>query len=155
MRGKADSLMTLSRKMGITPAHAGKSQSRFFRFRSLRDHPRTCGEKYSCSFLIALSRGSPPHMRGKAFLMPSAKIFIRITPAHAGKSLFPSPFGIQSEDHPRTCGEKSIHFDEIERELGSPPHMRGKACFETSCKGPKRVTPAHAGKRRESIMLFC
>ena len=53
-------------------------------------------------------KGSPPHMRGKGHLLPTANVQPGITPAHAGKrsqTLSSSKF---YEDHPRTCGEK--HF---------------------------------------------
>ena len=55
---------------GITPAHAGKRPAPPAWLPLRRDHPRTCGEK--CSFGHCLASSS------------------RITPAHAGKSLFAS-----------------------------------------------------------------
>ena len=72
--------------MGITPAHAGKSDSHTEQLTSAKDHPRTCGEKSQPRFQSKSLKGSPPHMRGKV----DDKIILqkedRITPAHAGKS---------------------------------------------------------------------
>ena len=65
-------------------------------------------------------------MRGKGHCTMVDGEKKRITPAHAGKRV---PFvGIQSssQDHPRTCGEKTVEVAPEVKELGSPPHMRGK-----------------------------
>ncbi len=50
--------------------------------------------------------GSPPHMRGK----------VSGGYTHAN----------QTQDHPRTCGEKVLTEKELDYCKGSPPHMRGK-----------------------------
>ena len=55
------------------------------------------------------------------------------------------------EDHPRTCGEKSIviKFNNVKK--GSPPHMRGKVRESKTGKTRRRITPAHAGKSPPGI----
>ena len=65
MRGKDTITADLQGADGITPAHAGKSSHSYSSNSAIRDHPRTCGEKwiFHISFFQAL--GSPPHMRGK------------------------------------------------------------------------------------------
>ena len=69
----------------ITPAYAGKSMS-FQKLPCLyQDHPRLCGEKHLAYTPMQRHRGSPPPMRGKAFLISAIVIFFRITPAYAGK----------------------------------------------------------------------
>ena len=45
MRGKVLPPPIPRRRLGITPAYAGKSQSRLFEARYVQDHPRLCGEK--------------------------------------------------------------------------------------------------------------
>ena len=45
MRGKGINTASISRRLGITPAHAGKSPQRSIRHNVFRDHPRACGEK--------------------------------------------------------------------------------------------------------------
>lgn len=89
MRGKERGSTSRQRRKGITPAHAGKSPAMSPGHITLRDHPRTCGEKGISDFSGNYEDGSPPHMRGKArspLLFPGIS---RITPAHAGKR---SPF---------------------------------------------------------------
>ena len=48
MRGKADCQAAADEKLGITPAHAGKSFCRTVKSGACWDHPRTCGEKSPC-----------------------------------------------------------------------------------------------------------
>ena len=103
---------------------AGKSEDTSLQ---LEDHPRTCGEKLLCRYFSGLERGSPPHMRGKVYILANKKGLSWITPAHAGKSSIEVNDNNIGRDHPRTCGEKDFVLeDEIDRR-GSPPHMRGKA----------------------------
>ena len=126
MRGKERGSTSRQRRKGITPAHAGKSPAMSPGHITLRDHPRTCGEKGISDFSGNYEDGSPPHMRGKArspLLFPGIS---RITPAHAGKSTFSRFWTSNVEDHPRTCGEKVCNRRLLSLRLGSPPHMRGK-----------------------------
>ena len=65
-------------------------------------------------------------MRGKASRVIPLDSFLRITPAHAGKSLTVHKIMWFSKDHPRTCGEKGKTYLQVFRLT--------------------RITPAHAGK---------
>ena len=87
-------------------------------------------------------------MRGKVVLNGDLFKVIRITPAHAGKSIFLFRMGSGVQDHPRTCGEKRAKPLVRCNLLGSPPHMRGKDFSILSVQEAIRITPAHAGKRR-------
>ena len=87
MRGKEDVVICQMNLRRITPAHAGKSLRKVIRESEQEDHPRTCGEKMKMMFHLLLSRGSPPHMRGKAKADFLEGVKWRITPAHAGKSI--------------------------------------------------------------------
>ena len=93
------------------------------------------------------STGSPPRMRGKGSITERAFIYLRITPAYAGKSA-PSPqVQLLPWDHPRVCGEKLHQRFVVRIRVGSPPRMRGKV--ERLCQSDCRIgiTPAYAGKR--------
>ena len=86
MRGK-DSLESKNiDPVGITPAHAGKSQAERRGRLAERDHPRACGEKGRLCSSPVRRLGSPPRMRGKGFAPGCAAAATGITPAHAGKS---------------------------------------------------------------------
>ena len=86
MRGKVIRFSNVNMYKGITPAYAGKREVLSTFDRSRRDHPRVCGEKEKTALLIVCIAGSPPRMRGKAFLRQRWKFFVGITPAYAGKS---------------------------------------------------------------------
>ena len=74
------------KSIGITPAHAGKTISRFKCRICLKDHPRACGKDliFFWSFFNLL--GSPPRMRERRQNLWRNWCPTRITPAHAGKT---------------------------------------------------------------------
>ena len=94
-------------EMWITPAHAGKSLYILAVCRFYGDHPRACGEKSAARDSQRGCTGSPPRMRGKDSPFLNLVTEPRITPAHAGKSLFLTRRGFSNWDHPRACGEKT------------------------------------------------
>ena len=71
----------------ITPAHAGKRRIARSYASLSRDHPRTRGEKVTMRYYESARLGSPPHTRGKVFLIIMILFVVGITPAHAGKRL--------------------------------------------------------------------
>ena len=147
MRGKVARNELRALQYGITPAYAGKSFPFFGIIRLHWDHPRICGEKLISVKGESRPVGSPPHMRGKAASPFAFTIFIRITPAYAGKSKCQVWHGQSREDHPRICGEKHGPPPRLPLFLGSPPHMRGKAAGRTRRRCYHGITPAYAGKR--------
>ncbi len=54
---------------------------------------------------------------------------------------------MNSEDHPRACGEKSFAVVNGVQNSGSPPRMRGKADLLEALADGLGITPAYAGKR--------
>ena len=90
--------------------------------------------------------GSPPPMRGKAPDLRRGCWRVRITPAYAGKRLYPAIKPFCDQDHPRLCGEKKWTATTQEKQSGSPPPMRGKAVTGVTAAVAGRITPAYAGK---------
>ena len=107
MRGKEIAVPGLVHAVRITPAHAGKRVWNVYTVLKIKDHPRTCGEKKSAVEAWTVIWGSPPHMRGKAVYSSPVSLLTRITPAHAGKSVWKAGRRGRYQDHPRTCGEKT------------------------------------------------
>ena len=126
MRGKEPIPLCTTRTVGITPAYAGKSAGPPFGLWCCRDHPRVCGEKSSSRYVLSITLGSPPRMRGKVSLSPLRCVRGWITPAYAGKSSLGLSWCYVYRDHPRVCGEKSHRPWVRPSSLGSPPRMRGK-----------------------------
>ena len=85
-------------------------------------------------------------MRGKGAEGGTNLRNIRITPAYAGKSDAQHHEFLQTEDHPRLCGEKKRPLVRAYSILGSPPPMRGKDSFPLLEALALGITPAYAGK---------
>ena len=126
VRGKAKERECPPGTPWITPACAGKSRCACTRARSVRDHPRMCGEK-----------GAFRH-RSRPFLW--------ITPACAGKRKRDGHYGAAIRDHPRMCGEKLESTGSLIAQWGSPPHVRGKVSKQEIISVVMGITPACAGK---------
>ncbi len=146
VRGKGLVRAAMAVRQGITPACAGKSNSRIFKDWAAQDHPRVCGEKQGCNPCIDSPRGSPPRMRGKGDGTGYRLVQIGITPAYAGKSARRQKRWSSVQDHPRVCGEKACPAVLWCGLVGSPPRMRGKVSGILLCVATYRITPAYAGK---------
>ena len=131
---------------GITPAYAGKRLCLSLSFAPLWDHPRVCGEKFTCGTVCSYWSGSPPRMRGKVMRKEILRIIHGITPAYAGKREGPKNAQSKVGDHPRVCGEKCIPLTRGHGRQGSPPRMRGKVQLGEIDLQDIWITPAYAGK---------
>ena len=132
--------------MGITPACAGKRGSGFSLRHQSEDHPRVCGEKGHPFLIPTAPPGSPPRVRGKAEPLAVDGDITGITPACAGKRVFPGTHIPAVWDHPRVCGEKQVQLPGLQPFKGSPPRVRGKAVPAPMLLTSAGITPACAGK---------
>ena len=130
---------------GITPARAGNSISRKQRSKSVKDHPRACGEQNSSQCLKLCQQGSPPRVRGTGHDISPRLKRQRITPARAGNSPTCDPQSEQRKDHPRACGEQGFSLRRCWRKRGSPPRVRGTGPIYDRVYNAFRITPARAG----------
>ena len=105
-----------------------------------------CGEKIFPALGRVCTPGSPPHVRGKAFMAAGESAAAGITPACAGKSLLHLLDYNDGRDHPRMCGEKCEMYLRLHMGQGSPPHVRGKAYAALFSLVLCGITPAYAGK---------
>ena len=105
VRGKPAALNQTALCPGITPAGAGKTITRLSDIIGAEDHPRRCGENTAIAASMPISIGSPPQVRGKRPMNFLLLLQMRITPAGAGKTYVEEIVDLDSEDHPRRCGE--------------------------------------------------
>ena len=70
VRGEAVGACQPVRRVGITPACAGRSAMCPLRWYSRRDHPRVCGEKLFHNSGVSYKVGSPPRVRGEEGVAP-------------------------------------------------------------------------------------
>ena len=104
-RGKRGHPPTRRLRVGLIPAHAGKTCELGVHQRHRRAHPRSRGENAAGIASVALTQGSSPLTRGKRTNSPPFKRAGRLIPAHAGKTRHhqrPSP---HRRAHPRSRGE--------------------------------------------------
>ena len=86
--GKRKDPLTVYSRHRITPAHAGKTYEDVTFNNIAEDHPRACGENLSIHPFHLQYLGSPPRMRGKHDDNIKSVVTQRITPAHAGKTIY-------------------------------------------------------------------
>ena len=89
----------------ITPACAGKTRLETMEMLVVRDHPRVCGKNMLAVVFKVSALGSPPRVREKLNLCWIGHVFLRITPACAGKTLARLLELSLKRDHPRVCGK--------------------------------------------------
>ena len=126
VRGKESNAKTGQKARRITPACAGKRATPSKNPHPGGDHPRVCGEKYTCAAVRACRLGSPPRVRGKVSVDEVNVFHGGITPACAGKRRGALCTHSCAQDHPRVCGEKARTLIEQNEPQGSPPRVRGK-----------------------------
>ena len=154
MRGKAGILGAGAAWRGIIPAHAGKSSAYEGQDGRRKDHPRSCGEKFSQRVILGKCEGSSPLMRGKGPNRRLVLVRAGIIPAHAGKSRTQRSSSRWLRDHPRSCGEKGkCEFEQVPKK-GSSPLMRGKGRLEPRFECGSGIIPAHAGKSLGEELLY-
>ena len=91
----------------ITPACAGKTEHRLSWPCLSKDHPRMCGKDICLTFIQRSTLGSPPHVRERLIGATCHFVYIRITPACAGKTTVKASLSFATRDHPRMCGKDS------------------------------------------------
>ena len=89
-----------------------------------------------------------PHVLGKDTRRQRDDSVRGITPACAGKRKACLHKAHCKKDHPRVCGEKYCYGAGYDREVGSPPRVRGKGRFQLQRFTRCRITPACAGKSK-------
>ena len=114
------------RRLGLIPAHAGKTER----------------DPYSDETLS----GSSPLTRGKPPRSPSRVRVMGLIPAHAGKTLVADDMHFSVPAHPRSRGENENPPLDSANPHGSSPLTRGKPGDHAAPGFRRRLIPAHAGK---------
>ncbi|VEJ33695.1 Domain of uncharacterised function (DUF2825) [Peptoniphilus harei] len=135
----------LSSSIRITPACAGTTDYIIRDLIPCRDHPRLCGDYKEETLAHSVAEGSPPPVRGLPINLKFKCVNFRITPACAGTTLKVEIAKLQTEDHPRLCGDYANCTPLIPDELGSPPPVRGLLVAHVISKCFIGITPACAG----------
>ena len=145
VRGALSQLQCPCRWLGIIPACAGSTCCFRRRLGCTGDHPRMCGEHQTGVANTARYLGSSPHVRGARQMIKRCFCSHGIIPACAGSTSMHHAFINGRRDHPRMCGEHSVHEIGYWSLRGSSPHVRGAP---TGCHGwvhQHGIIPACAG----------
>ena len=96
----------------------------------------------------ALDTGSSPLTRGKRFISSLVTLWLRLIPAHAGKTACECPDADGGGAHPRSRGENINTWGGANTMSGSSPLTRGKPGGTPVRPPPIGLIPAHAGKTK-------
>ena len=146
MRGKRVGTDFGDNRVGLIPAHAGKTPCPVSARSLPGAHPRACGENPPVNSHCVWHDGSSPRMRGKLRVGRNALPIEGLIPAHAGKTRRFDPQPHRCGAHPRACGENGLLRGRGSRHQGSSPRMRGKPHARAARARHGRLIPAHAGK---------
>ena len=147
-RGKHVGETQVQDRLGLIPAHAGKTRSCLVCPRRPRAHPRSRGENPTLLITTPHVQGSSPLTRGKH---RGGGLDLRddgLIPTHAGKTPRSRRYGTSRWAHPHSRGENRKSLLPTASQYGSSPLTRGK---HRVCVHHLIITgliPAHAGKTR-------
>ena len=147
-RGKLSGGVVRRVRIGLIPAHAGKTSSASWRLTAWAAHPRSRGENVFGELEANRLGGSSPLTRGKQCCHRHALGTERLIPAHAGKTLGRRRATRARRAHPRSRGENPGCDTVRPRTAGSSPLTRGKRSGLRARALRRRLIPAHAGKTR-------
>ena len=133
-------------KIGLIPAHAGKTKPANVLGRNASAHPRSRGENIGCLVGAIIVMGSSPLTRGKQPLAVRRVENTGLIPAHAGKTPRRRTSSAALPAHPRSRGENIAGDYDRYREWGSSPLTRGKHRPYKPNGDVQGLIPAHAGK---------
>ena len=139
---------------GIIPACAGNTKKVAHGVRHAWDHPRVCGEHDSLLAEGLAEWGSSPRVRGTHCLTAAACVQGGIIPACAGNTRRYSRASKTYRDHPRVCGEHSVHEMGYWSLRGSSPRVRGTQLVHPLPADHAGIIPACAGNTLRSYRLL-
>ena len=153
-RGKRRRLRVGIERLGLIPAHAGKTGLRPIPVRAEWAHPRSRGENDKQRRAEEQIAGSSPLTRGKQRPRGKARTPSRLIPAHAGKTRRRSRTRRSAWAHPRSRGENGSTTALGVTPEGSSPLTRGKLFGHFHDEEAAGLIPAHAGKTLPDLRFY-
>ena len=150
-RGKHVDVLPGTYRLGLIPAHAGKTHAPGVRAAAYRAHPRSRGENSAHQQDTARETGSSPLTRGKRNDRARKGARGGLIPAHAGKTPCSGRRPGMLRAHPRSRGENSWTLVSTRAITGSSPLTRGKPAQHLVAQLLEGLIPAHAGKTAPAV----
>ena len=113
-------------RIGLIPAHAGKTAEYERDYRERWAHPRSRGENGATQATDTTGPGSSPLTRGKPPIVGAYTMTGGLIPAHAGKTTDLDDLTSVYRAHPRSRGENTSLRISLASVPGSSPLTRGK-----------------------------
>ena len=132
-RGKLNGVLVSSERLGLIPAHAGKTEVP--------------------GLDVGARQGSSPLTRGKRLGGRPLLLLLGLIPAHAGKTARAERIHAETTAHPRSRGENETSAPLWEIGPGSSPLTRGKRAQTRKRHTTHGLIPAHAGKTSSAPRL--
>ena len=146
MRGKPGRVHGVTERLGLIPAHAGKTHQATCPVPDTRAHPRSRGENYEAHALAIQTGGSSPLTQGKRHRRWGGSHRWGLIPTHAGKTKQATQRPRDTRAHPRSRGENFRYHNDSRDAGGSSPLTRGKHLRGLADAPQRGLIPAHAGK---------
>ena len=118
-------------------------------------HPRSRGENLQRLVIISMQAGSSPLMQGKLGGVENSHSWLRLIPAHAGKTVPARMPGRSRGAHPRSRGENTTREYLESCSMGSSPFTRGKLEVVADVRVVVGLIPAYAGKTVRRRHTLC
>ena len=129
-RGKPGLMVGRTQRLGLIPAHAGKTRRLASPTGGRQAHPRSRGENLRHLATEFALLGSSPLTRGKPVAFGRVDAREGLIPAHAGKTGACGRARVAARAHPRSRGENKLRRIPRGRPRGSSPLTRGKPSQE-------------------------
>ena len=147
-RGKPPSEKRAVTRVGLIPAHAGKTVKTSERVKTGQAHPRSRGENILRAIPAITAAGSSPLTRGKPQIGRAWARVAGLIPAHAGKTVADAARASRWWAHPRSRGENQGRRGRGPHPLGLIPAHAGKTCVVSRLPITKEAHPRSRGENR-------
>ena len=125
----------------------------FRRFRVLlQDHPHACGDKLSDEFVLLNDLGSSPRVWGQVTRYLHMLKDSGIIPTRVGTRKALDFAGVNYEDHPHACGDKSAYPSIMLQYKGSSPRVWGQVAVRQYDVVHGGIIPTRVGTRSMMIV---
>ncbi len=138
-----------------TPAMAGRTDRLTPQAAAASEHPRDGGEDHRERDQVQAVVGTPPRWRGGPVPDRYGGVAVRNTPAMAGRTGSRGRTIRRTAEHPRDGGEDSLKGLGGGFKGGTPPRWRGGRQGRDLGDGPRRNTPAMAGRTTAGRAARC
>ena len=129
----------------LIPARAGNTEFVQTARRSCPAHPRSHGEHFDGDTVHDVGCGSSPLARGTLMALAKIRMLLRLIPARAGNTRYPSARPAARTAHPRSRGEHLSSNRSMSMRCGSSPLARGTQSYSKKESKEHRLIPARAG----------